>query len=1530
MTSFRCFFVLFFAVVAGVLPAAEPTSSGNRLTYLDGADPFYPHKDFPKLITPQWVGEEGVEAVVILAIDDMRDSRRYEAFLRPILERLKKIDGRAPVSIMVNVVEPNDPQLQVWLKEGLSLDVHTLAHPCPLLQKGSFTNAWNTYHGGVDLLSQVPGNKPVAFRMPCCDSMNSPSPRFYAEIFNRVSPAGNFLSIDSSVMCLLTPKDTTLPRELVLDANGKERFRKYFPTQTNAVTKKSLANFSTWIEDYPYPYVINKVCWEFPAMVPSDWEAFNLHGPTNAVTLADWKAALDAVVLKQGVFTWIFHPHGWSSPAQINDFIDYAVNKHGKKVKFLTFKEALERLNKNLLKGQSLRAANGQDGDVRLLDANNDGFMEVIATNTVEGRKALSAIAPPITGYELGARNGVIFRDMDHDGVCELIVANTKEQAVFAWNESETQWKKLPNAWPKDVAIVNARGEDNGVRFVDINGDGYEDLLYSNEHEYALYLYIAVPKPNLGWEKGWTFKQRGGKRAAAVTAGGWVGTPQASDPAEIPPIVRAGPHRNNGVWFASHHMWIQNEDTAHLPDVVDRRSFKQLLVGNEPPPKSPEESLASMQVRPGFKVELVAAEPLVMDPVAFEWAADGRLWVAEMTDYPLGIPTPDPSQEGNKPGGRIIFLEDANGDGKYDKRTVFLDGLNFPNGVMPWRNGVLVSAAPHILFAEDTNGDGRADVKKVLFSGFVEGNQQHRVNGFQYGLDNWVYAANGDSGGSIKSELTGKTIDIRGLDIRFNPDTGAIETVAGQTQFGRNRDDWGNWFGNNNPTWLWHYHLPIHYLKRNPHLAVKSTRTVTVNYTPPNQVFAIAKLQQRFNWPDRVYQVTSANSASPYRDELFGPDFATSVFASEPANSVVHREVLEPNGVTFSSRRAADEVDREFLASKDNWFRPTMLKTGPDGALYVADMYRLILEHPQYFPEELKTRPDIRDGDDKGRIYRVLPRNAKLRAVPNLAKLNTAQLAAAIDSANGWQRDTAQRLLVERQDKAAVVALKTIAASSTNAKARLQALCALDGLKALTPELLVAAMNDQHAAVREHAARLSEPMLNQNAPLGARLAALANDSEMRVRYQAAFSLGEWKNPEAGQALATLALRDFDHTAMQIAILSSAVPHVGEILSTALAQGQGRALPSGLLEQLIGLAAATGNEPALVKPLQLVARAAGGQYAPWQFEALAGFLDALERRNQSLAKFQNAAGTELKQAVNDLNPVFTQARQVVAEAAAKDEARLAALRLLGRGLSGGDADRQQLGNLLSPQTPPALQQAALDALKRGGGSGVAEILLSRWKTSAPALRNEMLNLLFSRTAWTEALLKAVEAGEIATAEIAVAQRQKLLTHQQGALRERAAKLFAKVAEDRAQIMKQYQGVAELKGDAKKGETLFNVNCATCHRFNNQGFVVGPDLGSMADKSVASLLVAILDPNQAVDAAYTSYTVETKNSLEYVGVIAAETPNSLTLRMAGGAEETVLRNQISTLRSSGLSLMPEGFESALKPQDMADLMAYLLRK
>src|SRR4051794_12674038 len=230
-----------------LLPLPVHAADANRLRYLDEAEVYHPGRQFPRLLTPQWVGEKDVEAVVVLGIDDMRGHEPWERFLRPVLERLKKIDGRAPVSIMTCTVDPKHPHLARWLEEGLSLETHTIDHPCPLLGRGGLEAARGTFDRCVDLLARVPGNRPVAFRVPCCDSLNTPGPRFFTGVFNRVPSRGNHLAIDSSVFNLPTADDPEVPGSLVLDRAGRERFRRYLPVDRA---------FVNYVEDYPYPYVI--------------------------------------------------------------------------------------------------------------------------------------------------------------------------------------------------------------------------------------------------------------------------------------------------------------------------------------------------------------------------------------------------------------------------------------------------------------------------------------------------------------------------------------------------------------------------------------------------------------------------------------------------------------------------------------------------------------------------------------------------------------------------------------------------------------------------------------------------------------------------------------------------------------------------------------------------------------------------------------------------------------------------------------------------------------------------------------------------------------------------------------------------------------------------------------------------------------------------------------------------------------------------------------------------------------------------
>ncbi len=602
----------------------------------------------------------------------------------------------------------------------------------------------------------------------------------------------------------------------------------------------------------------------------------------------------------------------------------------------------------------------------------------------------------------------------------------------------------------------------------------------------------------------------------------------------------------------------------------------------------------------------MAAEPLVKDPIAMAWGPDGRLWVVEMGDYPRGV-----DGRGGQ-GGVVRFLEDADGDGRYDRSTVFLDGLGFPNGVAPWRKGVLITCSPDIIYAEDTDGDGRADKREVLYHGFTQGNPQHRMNGLKWGFDGWLYGAHGDAvDGKIELRRAGGTANANGRDFRIRPDEGLLDPQSGTAQFGRNRDDWGNWFGNTNSDPMFQYVLDDDYLRRNEHVAAIDGRDQVSENPGAAEVFPRSRTLARFNDLYAANRFTSCNSTIVYRDDLFGPAFEGNAFMSEPVHNLVHREIMRPDGLTFTSRRADDEKQSEFLASADNWFRPTMLAAGPDGALWVADMYRQTIEHPEWIPLETQQKLDLRAGADKGRIYRVYPVGKRPRKIPRLDNLSTAQLVAALDTTGGWQRDMAQQLLVWRGDKSALVPLETLAAGSTRPECRLQALWTLELLGGLKSEAIARGLADPHPGVRRQAIRLSESHLAEAPQLGPRILAMVDDADLPVQLQRAYTLGQWRDERAGTALGQMALRFADNRFMVAALLSSiTADNLHAVLAAVLSPGEGNQPPAEILEQLIALGIAYGDDRALAGALEKIGRPHDGKYADWQLTALAGLLDAL--------------------------------------------------------------------------------------------------------------------------------------------------------------------------------------------------------------------------------------------------------------------------------------------------------------------------------
>jgi putative membrane-bound dehydrogenase-like protein len=925
--------------------------------------------------------------------------------------------------------------------------------------------------------------------------------------------------------------------------------------------------------------------------------------------------------------------------------------------------------------------------------------------------------------------------------------------------------------------------------------------------------------------------------------------------------------------------------------------------------------MAAIRVPPGMTVELVASEPMVKDPVAFDWSSDGRLWVVEMADYPLGV-------EG---GGRVRVLEDLDGDGKYDRSTVFLDGLSYPNGIMPWRDGVLISCAPDIRYAEDTDGDGRCDRQQALYTGFAEANPQHRLNGFALGLDGWVYAADAD-GGVVRSTTTDDRVTVRGRDLRLRPDEGRIEPASGRSQFGRLRNDWGDWFVNNNSVWAWHVVLDDADLGRNPSVASSSTTRLL---EPDTSLYPASRTLARFNDPGSANRATSACGPSPYRDELLGPGFASSLFVCEPVHNLVHRMVLGPDGASYVGRRAEGEQESEFLASTEDWFRPVWARTGPDGALWIADMNRAVIEHPEWIPDDWEARIDLRAGEETGRIYRVFPTDRRPRAIPSLDGLDAPGLVAAMDSPNGWQRDTCQRLLMHDPDPAAIPPLRALASAADRPEARVQALWTLASLGGLDEETAREGTADAHPEVRRAAILAGRRLLPDSAALGEAILARSDDDEPRVRFAVALALGDWPDARAGRALAAIATEDGGDPWTRAAVLSSARPHASAMLATLLDRaGDGSTLPEDLIAPLFASAASDagpGGVAAIVRGvLGSIGEAEGA--GPATFSALAGLLDEADRAGLPLGRW-GSAEAGLAGEVDRLRPYFDAARAIAGDDSAPPEARVMAVGLLAREPNGIDEDLSILSGLLRPQESAPVQREAVGAIARIGDDRVPDALLGGWRGHGPALRDAILGTLIARESWREALLDAIAGGRVPPSEVGPTHRERLIGSRDAVERERSLALLGAPTGERGAVVDRMRSALALGGDPEAGRAVFSKSCAPCHRLGGEGFEVGPDLTALTDRSSDALLIAILDPNRAVEAKYAAYTAATSDGRVVSGLIAEETSNAVALLRQGGERDVLLRAEIEEIAGSGKSLMPEGMEQDLGEKDLAHLIAFL---
>ena len=733
-------------------------------------------------------------------------------------------------------------------------------------------------------------------------------------------------------------------------------------------------------------------------------------------------------------------------------------------------------------------------------------------------------------------------------------------------------------------------------------------------------------------------------------------------------------------------------------------------------PRSPDAERRALHLAdPALEIDWVAAEPQVVSPVALAWDARGFLFVAEMRDYP---------KAGG--GGTIRRLEDRDGDGRYETATVYAQGLPFPNSVLPHRDGVLVTAAPDLLFLRDTDGDGRSDVTEVLFSGFGTGNQQLRANGLRWGLDGWVYGANGRSDGAIVSRRRpGDPVQsLKGRDFRFRPDTGEFETLAGRSQFGLAGDDWGHRFLSWNTIPLRHEVIPDAFLARSAALAAIDPLFDPLPAGDRGEVFPRTPAPKVFN-NESGRHFNALGGLHVFNGDALGEAYRGDAFVGESLLNLVHRRGLVPDGATFRAERR--ESGTEFLAGSDPWFHPVQLATGPDGALYVADFYRRFVEHPDWVAKDVRGRVDWAEGGGHGRVWRI-GREGQRRAgsaAPFRPEASVASLVASLDTANGWRRDTARRLLRERGDASALGSLRSAVQRWTR------------------PESRVAAL-------------FTWALLGGDDPRW--LAGLLEDSNARIRAVAAREAGEW--------LARRSPGDQD-------------------------AAEARALIAGLVGR-------------------------------------AGEPDAPSALRVALA----------------------------------------------------------LGAIESE----ALREPALRRL--------AEIHEDRW-----------VRLAIASSSRSTAFVASLRPSLAASVPVRPVPRPGVAPGRRPA------------------VLESFRPALALTGRPARGAEIVSRLCLACHSLQGQGQRVGPDLVGASGRSPETLLQDILDPNAQVSPDYAAYEIVPKTGDPVVGLIASETAQRLTLRHPGGPDTSWARSEIQEIRATGRSLMPEGLEEGLQPQDLADLLSFL---
>jgi putative membrane-bound dehydrogenase-like protein len=917
------------------------------------------------------------------------------------------------------------------------------------------------------------------------------------------------------------------------------------------------------------------------------------------------------------------------------------------------------------------------------------------------------------------------------------------------------------------------------------------------------------------------------------------------------------------------------------------------------------------QVEKGFRLELVASEPLVIAPVAMAFDENGRLFVAEMPGA-AGGSSAQPQR------GRIRMLQDTNGDGAFETSTVYANDLPEPSALACYDGGLFIGTMPNLLYLKKTGTNDSTEERTVVYSLVASTNavaEPARLNNLNWGPDNRIHGVTGAAAGGWSAARTQSRppAPMEGTALALDPRARTVSAGAGPACSGLSFDNWGDKFVCEPSHPLLTSLYKPRYAARNPFFV--APRELLDVASPATRVFIAAPLEAREPGPGGAPArapsqagsapaqawLTNACGGVIYRGNAFPPSYQGNAFVADPQAHVIHRFLLRDNGLEPIASRPAEERNTEFLASADPSFRPVQMLNGPDGALYVVDR---------------------QDGGGRGRIYRIVPLDFKRPKPPQLGKASTYDLVAMLSHPNGWQRDTAARLLYQRQDPAAATPLAKVLGASLSPLARLHALHALEGSGALKQELLLQALGDKDGRVREHAVLLSERQVVDGAipdPIWNQLPTMTADPSLRVRYQLAFTLGEVHRPERAQALADILLRDRENPWVQAAVLSSVPEGAGDLF---LALGRNAEFRNGQSGQAF---------------LRRLATMIGVQGQPEDAAQVVDFIDQTALGQEQATALLASLGEGVYfggSAYFQIDPtgrrhrLFTSAFAIAANPFAEDALRTDALRAVSVGPDMFASGRNWLLDVLGNGQPAQVHSAELAVLGRFDDPQITPALIQDWPVFTPRMRRDAVAALLTRANRVGDVMAALQDGRISPDDVRPTQRDFLRTYPDEATRQSALQLFGPVPAHRAEVVARFTPALGLTGAPDRGRETFVTRCASCHRVVGQAQGLGGNLVAARTGGRGKVLTAILEPNAEIQPNAATCVVETAAGEILIGVLLDENPATIALGQPNGVQVVLPRANVRSVQSQAWSLMPTGLEEGLSPQDMADLLEYVM--